>query len=64
MLAAEGDKASEVGDEAVEGESSEIAGLGQVENVDAAVDLHCEKPAKADRRDQGRLHMSYMQGTS
>ena len=40
-VAAVGDKASEVGDEAVEGESSEIAGLGQVDNVDAAVDLPC-----------------------
>ena len=30
-----------MGDEAVEGESSKIAGLGQVENVDAAVDLPC-----------------------
>ena len=30
-----------MGDEAVEGESSEIAGLGQVENVDAVVDLPC-----------------------
>jgi len=30
-----------VGDEAVEGESSEIAGLGQMENEDAAVHLHC-----------------------